>query len=221
MPDQNSLQRIRIQYQVNYPIQYIGQLDMQSVWERIFRRANLPVAYSQGFNPQPRLHLACALPLGFQSKCELVDVWLKEPIPVEKIYEHLKGKEQPGLTIKTISEVPLSLPALQNTIVSAEYICEIVNPPNNISLQQQIDQLLNQTQIIRQRRGKTYDLRPLIHNLFIIDDSNPIQPKLGMTLKTQAGATGRPDEVLLELGIDPFAARITRTTLHRDDLIKP
>jgi radical SAM-linked protein len=216
MPDMIQYHRIRITYAVGYPLQYIGQLDMQSVWERVFRRAVLPIAYSQGFHPQPKLHLACALPLGFQSQCELLDVWLTEPVPLNEIRDRLSGKEQPGLKILNVAEVPLSLPALQTTTLSAEYQCELASILSIESIGEKIEGFLHKPQAIRERRGKTYDLRPLILEIRLKHDP-PDHTQIWMRLKTQEGATGRPDEVLSELGVDPTSTRITRISLQRQD----
>ncbi|MBA4384294.1 MAG: hypothetical protein C0410_06130, partial [Anaerolinea sp.] len=53
------MQRIRIHYFKGEDLQYIGNLDLHKVWERTFRRAQIKLAYSQGFHPQPRMHQAC------------------------------------------------------------------------------------------------------------------------------------------------------------------
>ena len=59
------MQRIRLTYSKGGELKYTGNLDMMKVWERTFRRARLRIAYSQGFNPQPKIHQALPLPLGF------------------------------------------------------------------------------------------------------------------------------------------------------------
>jgi hypothetical protein len=61
------------------------------------------------------------------------------------------------------------------------------------------------------RKRKTYDLRPLIYDLALIDGSDPVQ--ILMRLALEPGKNGRPDEVLLALGLDPLAARIHRTSI--------
>src|SRR5512133_1957686 len=78
-PPARSLYRIRLVYARREALRYVSHLDMQLVWERILRRAETPLAYSHGFNPRPRLHLASALPLGFLSRCEMTDFWIDLP----------------------------------------------------------------------------------------------------------------------------------------------
>ena len=61
--DPGPRQRIRVTFGKGQQLKYISHLDLARTWERVFRRARLPVAYSQGFNPRPRFQLAAALPV--------------------------------------------------------------------------------------------------------------------------------------------------------------
>ena len=101
-------------------MRYTGHLDLHRAWERTFRRAHLPLAYSQGFHPQPRLNLACALPLGLTSQCELLDAWLETPQPVDQVFTALVKAAPPGIQITHIEEITERLPALQTQVTSAE-----------------------------------------------------------------------------------------------------
>jgi hypothetical protein len=75
--------------------------------------------------------------------------------------------------------------------------------------------LLAREEIIRRRRGKEYDLRPLIEAIAVSADENG-HPMVEMKLTARAGSTGRPDEVLEALGLDPLSAHIERVGLHLD-----
>ena len=72
-------------------LRFIGHLDLQSLWERAFRRADLPMQFSQGFSPKVRLNLASALPLGITSDCEVIDFWLVRATPLDEIHQALEG----------------------------------------------------------------------------------------------------------------------------------
>ncbi len=61
------MQRLRLTFAKTAAMRYTGHLDLHTTWERTLRRARLPLAYSQGFHPQPKIQLASALPLGFTS----------------------------------------------------------------------------------------------------------------------------------------------------------
>ena len=65
------MERIRVYYSKTAPMRYTGNLDVHKVWEHTLRRARLPLAYSQGFHPQPRINQACPLPLGMTSRAEI------------------------------------------------------------------------------------------------------------------------------------------------------
>ena len=66
------MERLRITYSKTAALRYTSNLDMHKIWERALRRARLPLAYSQGFHPQPRLTQACPLPLGLNHDWVLV-----------------------------------------------------------------------------------------------------------------------------------------------------
>lgn len=212
-----SLHRYRIVYARGEELRYVGHLDMQTVWERTLRRARVPVAFSQGFNPRPRFHMAAALPLGFTSRCEIADVWLTEEMPISSLLERLQKASPPGLSIQSIIEVPLDWPALQTRISQAEYNIEFFNEVSLEDLQQKVQEVLAQTSLPRLWRNKSYDLRPLIHAIEILPPSPPKQfPSLRILLSAREGATGRPEEVLSMLGIDSTEARVERTRLLMD-----
>jgi hypothetical protein len=78
-------------------------------------------------------------------------------------------------------------------------------------LDQKIEQLLAAESLIRQRRDKSYDLRPLVKELSII---NGEPQSLYMLLNSKEGSTGRPEEVLMALDIQPETTRIERTDLR-------
>ena len=78
--DEQRNQRLRARFAKRESLKYISHLDLARTWERVFRRAGLPVVYSQGFNPRPRFQIAAALPVGVTGQSELLDIWLSEPL---------------------------------------------------------------------------------------------------------------------------------------------
>lgn len=203
-------QRIRIAYEKGRELQYTGNLDMHKVWERTFRRAHLTLAYSQGFHPQPKIQQAAPLPLGFTSRSEMLDVWLDEDSPIDAITRKLVETAQPGITIWQITLIPQYDEALPNLITAAVYLITPDEVLDKNDLQAKIDRVLSSDTINRVRRGKPYNLRPLIHSLSIVE-SAPLS--ISMTLSSLPSATGRPEEVLEELGIDPYKVDIERSNL--------
>jgi radical SAM-linked protein len=193
-------------------LRYIGHLDLHRVWERAMRRADLPLAYSQGFHPQPKISLAAALPLGFSSRAEVLDVRLNEEMPIGEIMEQLQDNLPPDIKITGARTVDEALPALQTQTLSAAYDVHLTEPVDGSELKRRLEGLMMAESLIRERRGKTYDLRPLVEMLSVIEQADGTV-WLKMTLAAREGATGRPEEVLSALGIEPETARVERTRL--------
>ena len=204
--------RVRLTFTKQGALRYTGHLDLHKIIERSIRRAKLPLAYSQGFHPQPKLNLAAALPLGFSSRAEVMDIWLNEE--VADIPAALQDHVPPGLTILDSETVDDRAPSLQSQVVAAEYEVEIMEAPQSgeagsaSSLTEKIASVLETESIPRVRRKKEYDLRPLIEELTLISKS-----QLFMRLTAREGATGRPEEVLDVMGIPLEDTRIERTRL--------
>src|SRR3972149_7725894 len=72
--------RYRITFAITHAMRYVGHLDLLRAWERTLRRAELPLAYTQGFHPHPRIQIAAALPLGCTAAAELMDLWLEDDL---------------------------------------------------------------------------------------------------------------------------------------------
>ncbi|HEX6385611.1 MAG TPA: TIGR03936 family radical SAM-associated protein [Anaerolineae bacterium] len=210
----NYVQRLRLTFSKMGPTRYISHLDLARTLERALNRARIPVSYTQGFNRRPRMQIAAALPLGYTSDSELADVWLEEKMEPERVRRQLMAKMAPGITIHQVEEVPLSELALQTRTAEASYVATVLDPVDVTDLQRRIDALLAANSLVRQRgRGrkrKEYDLRPLIYDLRLAATANGLV-QIHMRLALMPAETGRPDEVLLALGLDPLAARIHRT----------
>lgn len=207
------MMRIRITYAKTHLLRYTSNLDMQKIWERTLRRACLPIVYSQGFHPQPRLVQACPLPLGFTSQAEIIDLWLESDFPIVEVQTALQRSLPPGITLKTVETVDLRAPSLTNQVLAAIYVAELPAHIRDEPLAERIQQLLAAQILPRQRRGKHYDLRPLVLDICLIQPDNKHPLRLQMTLAAHPSATGRPEEVLNALKIDPFSSRIERIRL--------
>jgi radical SAM-linked protein len=184
------------------------------VWERVFRRAGVPLVYSQGFNPQPKLQIAAGLPLGYCSTSEVLDVWLEHDLTEpDATLDLLQDMSPAGLIVDAISPVDLRSPALQALTRRANYQVTLAHDQaDQPMLETRVDAMMAQTEIVHERRGKTHDLRPLIEAIEVIA-GDPLTLRMILTLSPQLG-TGRPDEVLEVLGFDPLAAHVTRTAIE-------
>jgi len=212
--------RYRITFAKRGALRYAGHLDLHKVWERAVRRAELPLAYSQGFHPQPKISLAAALPLGFASRAEVMDIRLKEEFSADEIQERLRKSLPGGIQVLDIEKVDDRAPALQTQVRSAEYEVTLTETAGRLDLKRRIDQIMSAAALPRVRRGKSYDLRPLIEELRAVEPGAPgasAPIHIFMRLAAREGATGRPEEVLEALGIPAETARVERTCLIFQD----
>lgn len=203
--------RVRITFAKTAAMCHTGHLDLYRAWERLIRRAGLPLAYTQGFSPHPRINLASALPLGFTGEAEVVDIWLESELPAEAVYAALQAAAPPGMLIREAAVVDEKAPALQTLVEASEYVITLLEEVEELA--ERLAAVLEKTEMRRERRGKTYDLRPLILGAEMLGRDEQGRQQLRARLMAREGATGRPEELLAELGVDPLAARVVRKEL--------
>lgn len=204
--------RARITFTKQGALRYTGHLDLHRLWERAMRRADLPLSYSKGFHPQPKISIAAALPLGFSSRAEVVDVRFNEEISTEEIASRLKDNLPVDIKVTKVEGVDEHAPALQTQVRSAMYEVRLTEPVDRSDLTRKVGELMMSESLPRERRGKSYDLRPLIETLDVVTEANG-KVSLRMTLSARDGATGRPEEVLNMLDIEPEYTSVERTRL--------
>lgn len=211
------VQRWRVTFGVSGPLIYTSVLDMGRLWERLLRRAGVPLAYTQGFNPHPRLQFASALPVGYSSECEMVDILLGETMDREALRAAIERHAPPGLTISQVEEVPIKAPAPQSSMSLAHYQVRIWSPATRAEVEAALARILGQEHVIRRRtrKGETkeYDLRPLIQSLEYQAQEGDSH-KLSMILACGSQGAGRPEEIIEEMQIP-----VSRYTIHRLRLV--
>jgi radical SAM-linked protein len=219
MQEQPELMRVRLTFAKGKALQYISHLDLARAWERLFRRAGLPVAYSQGFNPRPRFQIASGLPVGVTGPAELLDLWLAERLEPVAVLARLRPASPPGLEATAAEEVDLRAPALQAQVRAAEYVAALDTTEPLEAIRARAEALLAAASLPRQRHHKgkqqSYDLRPLVQSLAVrpVADGGML---LEMRLQASSEGAGRPDQVLDVLGLSLAARGIERTKLLFD-----
>ncbi|HSM23691.1 MAG TPA: TIGR03936 family radical SAM-associated protein, partial [Anaerolineaceae bacterium] len=202
--------RYRMDYAKLEGMRYTSNLDIHKMWERTFRRAKLPLVYSQGFHPQPKIQQANPLPLGFLSNNELVDFYLQEENSTEILEKTISIAIPDGIKINSIQQISSPEDTLQKQTQASEYFVYFLETVNFPEIETNIENILGKDEIIRTRRGKTYDLRPLIISLELCKANDGF---LKMVLSSRDGMTGRPDEVIKELSIQFELTRIIRNKI--------
>jgi radical SAM-linked protein len=209
--------RLRITYTKLAALRYTSNLDVHKIWERSLRRAGLPLAYSQGFHPQPKLNQACPLPLGLTSHAEMIDIWLETDIAPEEVLNILRPSLPPGLELQSIVPIELLAPSLPQQVTSSDYIAVLLDPVDASDLQKRVDAMVSAEELLRERRGKPYNLRPLVEHIELLPPDEQGRARLAMRLSSREGATGRVEEVMLALGYDPYDVRVDRVKLNLNE----
>lgn len=206
-------QRLQITFGKFDALRYTGNLDVAKLWERVLRRANVPILYSQGFNPRPRIQLATALPLGMTSACEILDVSLRELIPLDNLAERLEATSPAGLKIYAIQDVPVRSPTLQALVRSAEYRIHFEDGMDRAILDEKIKAIMgaDEVALIKEKKGSetTVNIRPMIYELTVNPDG-----ELLVHLATGDQGNLRPDDLLVAMGLQDEFASIHRYALH-------
>jgi|GEM_PF-60769 len=119
------VQRVRLAFAKLPAIRYIGHLDVVRLFERAFRRARLPLAYTLGFTPHPRLVFAAPLALGATGSHELLDVYLTQRLALDDLRHRLAAQLPPGCRLVALQEVALDAPSASALVRWAEYRVEV------------------------------------------------------------------------------------------------
>jgi len=204
--------RLRLTFSKTGWLIYSSHLDLMRTWERTLRRAGLPLAYSGGYNPRPKLQLARALPLGHAGEAEILDVWMESALPVETVAKMTAPVLPEGLAIKEVRQVDPKAPAMQTRVVGTAYQVSVEWDERVEEVEARIKRALSADEIIHERRGKRYNLRPLIEALEVTRAEGG-RATLRMRLSARPGATGRPEAVLDVLGMGRAFARYYREEL--------
>ncbi len=205
--------RLRIRFEKAGDLRFVSHHDLMHCFERMFRRANLPVQATRGFNPRPRMVFAQSLALGLVGRGEVLDLHLEEPLAPELVQERLARHCPPGLSILDIRAVAANA---RMQVRRAGYAVRI--PPERCTdLRARIADTLSTSScwIERTRPNKRHlDLRPFICELQLHDTV------LQMTLWITPQGAARPEEVLEILGAGDIVragAVIERTGLELHD----
>ncbi len=199
--------KYRILFAKTEAMRFTGHLDLQRAWERLLRRAQIPIAYSAGFHPHPKIQIGAALPLGVTGEDEVLDIETAEECDSEALMRQISIASPPGLSVRRVTALPENSPGLEKLVAAGDYSAVPLEGAWPEDLPQRIEQLMGSATLPRERRGKTYDLRPRILSLAL--GGNTLRMRLSLTQE----ATGRPDEVLAALGVERLSVDVKREGL--------
>jgi len=208
-----SVMRIRFQFAKGEELKFISHLDVINAFTRAFRRAGIPIAYSHGFSPNPKLMFGSVLPVGTISESEFADIELESYMSPQDFFILSNNHLPSGLEILKAEEVSLKVKPLMAQINLASYkviVNDVKENPKN-----QIDSLMNKDHIwvnqpakdnnIRKKglkTSKTYDIRPSIRNISLLKYNDRIM-ELEMVLGDNHAGKVRPEQIV-RLILDDF-----------------
>ena len=214
------MQRLRLRFGRTEELKYISHADVIRTWERAFRRASIPLAYSQGYTPHPQISTATPLAIGITSDVELMDIRLTIWMPPQSFIMKLADQIPQGFQLLDTWIVGLNFPSLQSILAFAEYIVVINTEQKSQDVQDSIKSLLQKKELawFHHRGEKThhYDLRALIDDIWIADCGSSGY-SLGMRLCCGHAGSGRPEQVVSALGFCHYPVSIHRSKLILED----
>ena len=211
-----AVQRLRLRFSRGEELKYISHLDLMRLWERVLRRAGMPVAYSEGFSPHPRISLAAPLPIGVTSGAELMDIVVKKTVSPHFFMQNTKPQLPRGLEVIEIVQVPLTAPSLQSQTQSIDYRVSDRSDRTADEIRRAVTATLQAEKLpwhhMRDTGPRHYDLRPLIEDLWLESWQDHFFT-LGMRLRCDAKGTGRPEQVTAALGLTDHPGLVHRTKI--------
>ncbi|CAN5687641.1 TIGR03936 family radical SAM-associated protein [soil metagenome] len=162
---------MRLRFSKRGKVRFTSHRDVARMWERALRRVGLPVAYSEGFNPHPKLHFGLALSTGYESDAEFLDVDLIDPDvagrpwTVDELPARLSPALPVGIDVQAAIGVEPGTPSLQQAVTSCTWHIEVLGAPPG-AVADAVDRVLAATTLLttRERKGQpvTDDLRPYL-----------------------------------------------------------
>ena len=198
--------RARVRFEKNGIMRYVGHLDLMRFFQKAVKRANLPIRYSEGFNPHQIMSFASPLGVGLTSEGEYMDIDLKEEVPSRVGLKALNDNMVEGLTITGFRYLPEDAEKCMSAVSAASYIvtykdckddaCYI---ENILDLKEKFFDEASRINIVKKtKKGeRELDLKPLIYRFNIeIKDRVPVYD-----LMISSGST---DNIKPELVIKAF-----------------
>ncbi len=209
--------RLRVKFSRGEDLKYTSHLDLMRLWERALRRAKMPLAYSEGFSPHPRISIAAPLALGVTSEAELMDVFLERRIPPALFLKAVPPQLPPAVALLEVQAMSPAAPSLQSQVRHAEYRVEVLTDKDEAAILDSLESFLARDSLPWQHARDTgvrhYDLRALVDDVWLIRHEGDTCV-LGLRVRLDSQGAGRPEQVVAALG---FTSR--PTSIHRTRLV--
>ena len=198
----------------------LSQRDTLAAWDRTIVASELPVVGGDASKPKPRVAFGAPLSVGMAAEAELIDVVLTERLPAWQVRAALEPNLPDGWSLEDLTDVWLGGPALAGRVVAADYRVTLEGHVDGPTVAAAAAAMLASHTLPRERaKGDgmiRYDLRPLLADLRVVEPGAPVVIRVRTRIHPELG-TGRPDEVVTELGerlgVDLSIDRIVRERL--------
>jgi len=188
-------QRMRIRFTKQADLRWLSHRDLMRTWERLFRRADVPLGMTEGFHPKPRMNFPSALAVGIAGNDELLEVELSENWSAERLAAAIAAQAPQGLEIMHVELMPPESKKAQAVGVTFEV--EVPEPRRSAAAERIATFLAETThKIEREGRATPLDLRPLVAELSLDGRT------LTMKLRVDREGSARPREVLAAVGLE-------------------
>jgi radical SAM-linked protein len=212
-------QRIRVWFSKGDRVRYISHLDVLRYWERCIRRAELPLSYSQGFTPHPKLAFAGPLPLGFLADDEVMDVTLDERMAMDEFEARLRAQTTADLCVVRVEEVALALAAPQSSLSWADYAIDLPGVAEG-QAREAVERFIAASEWlwteVRHDKPRTYDLRAAVSSITLAPREDGV--RLVARLRASQEMMARPEQLVEALLPGSEAEVVTRLGLVFDDV---
>jgi radical SAM-linked protein len=217
---------VRLRYTKLGKVRWISHRDVARALERAFRIAQLPLAFSEGFSPRPRVSFGLALSTGHESDAEYVDLVLAEAVDLDELPSRLDAGLPEGIAIVGAVALADRAPALQEAVTCVEWRVDVAHGDltevDPAQLREQVDAALAQPALeaTRHRKGRVVveDVRPVIRRITVCDEPSAagLPTVVEMEMSTQPRGA-KPGEVLAAIGdFTDVRARRTYQWIERD-----
>lgn len=220
--------KIHYQFKRSTPLRLLSHLDQQRLFQRAFRRANIPIAYSQGFNPHPKMSFALAMSVGLTSDGEYGEVIVADDMDSETFISRMNQVLPNGLEIINARICSDGVGSLSAALCKSIYQIKIkVLPETDFEkLAESIQAYLELPQIFIQKRNKKgkfvkKDIRPFIEAISVSPDEVSEKAQINMTLVYIDQQCVKPELILTSINNQNSAVFIIDPTIeiHREKLL--
>lgn len=204
--------KIRVRFTEHGKVRFLSHRDVARIMERAFRRLRLPIAYSQGFSPRPKVSFGLALSVAYESDAEYLDIELVTPIDLQDIPSRLSEILPNGFSVTAVEPLEAGSISLQQAIVCCNWRIEVLGASLS-DVTAAVSELLqaDELPLERSRKGKVsiVDVRPAILDLEVTGPTD-VGVQLLTTLAT-SGTSLRPSELVQVLDAKLSEGRVCRT----------